>query len=216
MKSPQPATWSAPTNHGQDPSSPGFPGIWSFYLYLYFVFLFLFGLCIFIILYFVFVFYLVFLFLSGLHVFAVFLFILGVCIIIGFLYFTFCSPGIQVFAKPASIGWVAVSSLVGCRHRPASVDLSISHFVSSPCICCFLFQIHSLPPLSLEKICVRQMSVFFLSVCPRQTGQQASINYRMVQVARMPKEYLAVKEAKTHTDWSKSKERQFFMGKYRI
>ena len=125
-KSPQPATWSAPTNHGQDPSSPGFPGtyMWSFY------------------------FYFVFLFLSGLHVFAVFLFILGVRIIIGFLYFTFCPPGIQVFAKPshpASIGWVAVSSLVGCRHRPASVDLSISHFVSSPCFCCFYFKFTASP-----------------------------------------------------------------------
>ena len=30
---PQPATWSALTNHDQAPSSPGCPGIWSLYLY---------------------------------------------------------------------------------------------------------------------------------------------------------------------------------------
>ena len=33
---PQPATWSAPTNHAQAPSSPGCPGICWFYWYFYF------------------------------------------------------------------------------------------------------------------------------------------------------------------------------------
>ena len=38
---PQPATWSALTNHDQAPSSPGCPGIWSLYL-----FVFIFCICI--------------------------------------------------------------------------------------------------------------------------------------------------------------------------